>query len=118
MSKSNRSVLEEANAHIVAGNNEGFLALCTEDIVWTTVGDSTLTGKEAVRRWMKENYVEPPEFTVKNMVAEGDFVVAIGDITTRDKGGKAAQNAYSDVWRFSDGKMAELNAFVVKTGQD
>ena len=117
MSKSNKDVLEAANAQIVAGNNEGFLVMCTEDIVWTTVGESTLHGKSAVRAWMKEAYVDPPEFTVKNMVAEGDFVVALGDITARDKDGKSKQKAYSDVWRFRDGKMAELNAFVAKTGE-
>lgn len=117
MSKSNKDVLEEANAHIVAGNNEGFLSLCTEDIIWTAVGESTLNGKAAVREWMKKAYVEPPEFTVKHMVAEDDYVVALGDITSKDKAGQSTQNAYSDVWRFRDGKMAELNAFVVKTGE-
>jgi ketosteroid isomerase-like protein len=117
MSKSNKDVLEEGNAHIVAGNNEGFLALCTEDIVWTTVGESTLKGKQAVREWMQEAYVEPPEFTAKHMVAEGDYVVALGDITSKDKHGKPTQNAYSDVWRFHGGKMAELKAFVVQTSR-
>lgn len=116
MTESNKAVLEKANAAIVAGDNEGFLLLCTDDIVWTEVGESTLQGKQAVREWMKSAYAEPPEFTVKQMVAEGDFVVALGDIVANDADGRPRQNAYSDVWRFRDGKMAELNAFVIATG--
>jgi uncharacterized protein len=116
MSDSNKEVLRRANAEIVAGNHEGFLAHCAEDIVWNTVGDSRLQGKDTVRQWMKENYVEPPVFTVNEMIAEGDFVVALGEITAEDEDGNSTQNAYSDVWRFRDGKMAELNAYVVETG--
>ena len=88
MTESNKAVLENANAAIVAGDNEGFLALCTDDIVWTAVGESRLQGKQAVREWMKTAYAEPPEFTVKQMVAEGDFVVALGDIVANDANGR------------------------------
>ncbi len=116
MTESNKAILEKANAAIVAGDNEGFLALCTDDIVWTAVGESRLQGKQAVREWMKTAYAEPPEFTVKQMVAEGDFVVALGDIVATDANGRPQQNAYSAVWRFRDGKMVELKAFVVATG--
>lgn len=114
MSESNKAVLKNANAAIVEGDNEGFLLLCSEDIVWTTVGESTLKGKDAVRRWMETAYAEPPRFTVDRLIAEDDFVVALGHITATDEDGKATRNAYSDVWLFRDGIMAELNAFVVK----
>jgi uncharacterized protein len=115
MSERNKALLEEANAAIVKGNNEGFLAFCADDTEWTFVGDKTLKGKEAVRRWMATEYMEPPNFAVANMIAEGDFVVAIGDITTKDEDGKAAHSSYCDVWRFRGGKIVELRAFVIKT---
>lgn len=117
MSELNKSVLQQANAAVRAGDNEGFLAFCTDDIAWSTVGGATLHGKQAVREWMRREYVAPPEFTVQHLVADGDFVVALGDITGKDADGKPVRNAYSDVWRFRDGKMAELRAFVIETGQ-
>lgn len=113
MSELNKTVLQQANAAVTQGDNEGFLAFCTDDIVWSTVGGETLHGKEAVRAWMTREYVEPPEFTVQHLIAERDYVVAIGDITSKDEAGKPVRNKYSDVWRLRDGKLAELNAYVV-----
>jgi uncharacterized protein len=114
MPKTHKEILEQANAAIAQGDFDGFLALCTEDTVWKFEGDRTLRGKSAVREWMAVAYEEPPEFKVHRMIAEGDFVAALGEITLKDDEGKAVQHAYCDVWRFSDGKMAELQAFVVE----
>jgi ketosteroid isomerase-like protein len=116
MSERNKTTLEKANAAIAGGDIEGFLAFCADDLEWTMVGDQTLDGKEAVRRWMAKTYVEPPEFTVANLIAEGDFVVAHGAITTKDENGTSTHSSYCDVWRFRDGKMEALKAYVVETG--
>lgn len=64
---------------------------------------------------MAETYVEPPQFDVQLMIAEGDFVTATGKIAQKDKQGKVRQYAYCDVWRFEGAKMAELHAYVVET---
>jgi uncharacterized protein (TIGR02246 family) len=116
MSELNKSILQKANAAVSAGDNEGFLALCADDIVWSTVGGETLHGKDAVRASMQKEYVNPPEFSVHSLIAEDDWVVALGDITSTGADGKPVANAYSDVWRFRDGKMVELRAFVIPTG--
>ena len=113
MSKANKETLQRANAAITKGDFEGFLALCTEDTVWVFEGDRTLRGKAAVREWMKATYKQPPEFNVQRMIAEDEFVAAIGEITLQDEDGNTVENSYCDVWRFDDGKLAELHAFVV-----
>lgn len=114
MNLDNKDILQKANAAVTEGDNEGFLSLCTEDIRWDFVGDKTLTGKEAIRAYMKATYVEPPKFDVENLIAEGDFVSAIGKISMKDAAGKVIDYSYSDVWRFRDGKMAGLQAFVIE----
>jgi ketosteroid isomerase-like protein len=116
MLKDNKAILERANAAIANGDNEGFLSFCTENTEWTFVGDKTLHGKDAVRQWMKKAYAVPPKFLVENLIAEGDFLTAIGKIRMKDEDGKPADYSYCDVWRFREGKMVELNAFVIKTG--
>ena len=116
MAKSNKEILEQANAAISKGDFEGFLTLCTEDTEWTFEGDRTLKGKAAVRQWMKTAYREPPQFKVERMIAEGDFVAALGEISLKDAAGQTSQNTYCDVWRFRDGKLAELRAFVIERG--
>ena len=114
MSENHKATLEKANAAIVQGDIEGFLQFCTEDTKWTFVGDRTLSGKQAVRQWMESAYREPPRFKVHRMIAEGDFLTALGEITLKDENGKETRYAYSDVWRFREGKLAEVHAFVVE----
>lgn len=114
MSEQNKRVLEQANAAVARGDIEGFLAFCAEDTCWVFVGDRTLTGKDAVRQWMKATYLTPPENKVERLIAEGDFVIALGDIAVADKTGRVSRSAYCDVWRLADGKLAELRAFVVE----
>lgn len=117
MSEANKRVLQEANAAVSAGDNEGFLAHCVDDIVWSTVGGETLRGKEAVRAWMAKEYVRPPVFEVRELIADAGHVVALGDIESHDEAGKPVRNAYCDVWRLRDGKLAELRAFVIPTSE-
>jgi ketosteroid isomerase-like protein len=115
----NKHILEQANAAVVQGDHEAFLAFCTEDTVWTFLGDRTLRGKEAVRQWMAESYkVAPPQLKVHRMVEDGDFLTAVGEIVLADAGGQQSRHAYCDVWRLRNGKLAELHAFVVETDED
>jgi ketosteroid isomerase-like protein len=115
MSETNKAILEKANAAISQGDNEGFLSVCADDTEWTFVGDKTLSGKKAVRQWMATAYIEPPKFMVINLIAEGDFVTALGEIRMKDEEGKEILYSYCDVWRFRGGKIVELRAFVIKT---
>lgn len=121
MSMTHKTVLEQANAAIRAGDFEAFLEFCTDDTVWTFVGDRILRGKDAVRDYLTDAYRVLPRFSVHRMVAEGDVVTAIGEITLTDDQGQQTHHDYCDVWRLRDGQLAELQAFVIQTplaGQD
>lgn len=115
MNEVNKAILQKANALIMKGDNEGFLSFCTDDTKWVFIGDKTLQGKEDVRRYMATAYAEPPKFVVENLIAEGDFLTAIGTIKMKNEQGELVDYSYCDVWRFRDGKMAELNAYVIET---
>lgn len=114
MSERNKAVLMEANAAIDRGETEAFLSHCTDDLQWMAVGEMTMSGKEAVRRWMATAYLTPPKYTVDEIIAEGDSLVAIGEIMAKDKDGRTVPHLYCDVWRLRSGKLAELRAFVIK----
>jgi ketosteroid isomerase-like protein len=58
--------------------------------------------------------LEPPENRVADLIAEGDFVSAIGDLAMKGENGKPVHYSYCDVRRFRGGKMVELRAFVIK----
>lgn len=115
MSLDNKAILEKANTAIVNGDYEGFLSFCTEDTEWNFVGDRILQGKEAVRQYMAKAYVEPPKFKVENLIAEGEFLTALGQISMKNEDGEMIDYSYCDIWRLQDGKLAELKAFVIET---
>ncbi|KRD12391.1 ketosteroid isomerase [Flavobacterium sp. Root901] len=117
MSEQHKQILLKANQAVTEGNHEGFLAYCTDDVTWTFVGDQVLKGKEAIRKYMAETYLEPPVFNIETITAEGDFLAAVGKISLKDKDGQAVHYEYCDVWKFRDGLMAELKAFVIETGK-
>ncbi|MBD1919369.1 MULTISPECIES: nuclear transport factor 2 family protein [Cyanophyceae] len=114
MSENNKATLEAANAAIAQGNYEEFLSFCTGNMQWTFVGDKTLQGKESVRQRMAATYIEPPKFLVANLIAEDDFVTALGDIIMKNKDGKVAHYSYCDIWRFRGSEIVELKAFDIK----
>jgi uncharacterized protein len=113
MSMTHKDILIQANEAISRGDFEGFLVHCSDDTVWHFLGDQTLQGKEAVRHWMARTYREPPRFKVRQLIAEGQFVAALGEITLKDEKGRDTEFSYCDVWRFENDRMAELNAFVI-----
>ncbi len=113
MEHNNKEVLTKANALVSAGDNEGFLAFCTDDIIWDFVGDQRLEGKEAIRKYMDETYVSPPKFDIESIFSEGDRVGATGKISLADESGKMVTYDYCDLWHFRDGKMDHLKAFVI-----
>jgi uncharacterized protein len=115
MSAKNKEIVEKINAAFAENNMEGFLSFCADDVVWTIVGEKTVKGKDATRQWMASMDVGPPKFTVDNVIAEGDFVTAYGDMTMKDKDGKEASYSYCDIYRFRGDKIVELKSFVVKT---
>lgn len=114
VSETNKAILKQANSAIAAGDTEGFLVHCTEDTVWTFVGDRTLRGKAAVREYLAATYGKPPKFDYSDLIAEGDFVTALGEITITGKDGKETSYWYCDVWSVRGGKLDQLRAFVVE----
>lgn len=115
MSAKNKEIVEKVNASFAEGGVEGFLSHCADDVVWTMVGNKTTRGKNAIREWMASMDMETPKFTVDNIIADGDFVTAYGDMTMKEKDGKTVPYAYCDIYRFRDEKIVELNSFVIKT---
>lgn len=110
----NTAILHTANEFVSNGNYESFLAYCTTDTKWVFVGERILHGKEEVRAYMKEFYIEPPVFDVELAIEEGDFVTVTGNIRLKNKNGKYEHFNYCDIWRFENGKIAELKAFVIE----
>ncbi|HUE84788.1 MAG TPA: nuclear transport factor 2 family protein [Vicinamibacterales bacterium] len=114
MALSRKDVIEQVDAAFARNDIEGFLSFCDDDFVLTMVGSDPVKGKDAIRQWMASGPPEPPHFTANTVVAEGDFVTSIGDMTMTENG-TVVPYSYCDVWRFRGDKLVELRAFVIKT---
>lgn len=110
----NKTILEKAHESLRQGDIASFLSFCTEDTECVFVGHQILKGKGAVKRYLEETYTETTKFKIERMKEEGDFVVQVGEISFENKDGEVESYLASDLWRFKNGKMAELKAFVVK----
>ncbi|SFF22598.1 Ketosteroid isomerase-related protein [Pedobacter antarcticus] len=110
----NAMILHKANEFVKKGNYESFLAYCTQDTKWVFVGERILEGRDKVREYMKEFYLEPPVFTVEKTIEDGSYVTVTGEITLKAANGTYNHYDYCDVWRFENGKIAELKAFVIE----
>ena len=116
MGADRKAIVERINAGFAENNLEKVLSFCTEDFVWTMVGDTTVRGKDAIREWMASMNPEPPRFTIQRVVAEGDTVITQGDMVMTDgKNGKPHSYSFCDIYRFEGDRVAELTAFVVNT---
>lgn len=110
----NRALVERVNAAFRDNSVEGFLECCADDVEWTIVGHKAVKGKEAIRAWMGSGPSEPPQFSVAQVISEGDFAAAYGDMTMNEKDQPDVPYSFCDVYRFADGKIVELRSYVVK----
>ena len=110
----NATILHKANEFVKKGNYESFLVYCTKDTKWVFVGERILEGRDKVREYMKEFYLEPPVFTVEKTIEDGNYVTVTGEITLKAANGTYNHYDYCDIWRFENGKIAELKAFVIE----
>ena len=115
MAAKNKEIVNTANAAFADNNVEGFLALCANYVEWTMVGDRTVKGKDAIREFMSSMPTQPPTFTVNDVIAEGDVVMAHGNMKMDENGQKAVPYSYCDIYHFRGKQIDQLRTFVIKT---
>lgn len=116
MAANRKEIVQRINEGFADNNLEKVLSFCTDDLTWTMVGDSTVSGKDSIRKWMASMDPQPPQFTIQESVAEGDFVITRGNMRMPEKkNGPAIPYAFCDIYRFEGDKVAELTAFVIRT---
>ena len=109
VASTHKRVVEQANAAFARDEMEAFLELCTDNVEWTMVGESTVKGKRAIREWLKSMDPGTPKIKVERIVADDDTAVACGSFVMKD-----VPYDFCDVYRFEGDRIASLKAFVIK----
>jgi ketosteroid isomerase-like protein len=116
MAANRKEIVQRINDAFAENNMEKVLSFCTDDVTWTMVGDTTVRGKDPIRKWLASMNPQPPQLTIHHVVAEGDFVIARGDMMMQEqKDGPSIPYTFCDIYRFAGDKVAELTAFVIRT---
>lgn len=115
MSAKHKEIVSAISDAFGKNDMEGFLSHCTEDVVWTMVGEDVWKGKTAIRKAMASmGGGEPPQIKRLQIIAEGDSVADHGTMTMQEEG-KIKAYTYCDLYQFRDDKVAELTAFVMES---
>lgn len=117
----------EENKEIVrsfyeAGNRGDFDAcfdLISDDIVWTDIGSTALSGTYRGKADLMENLLGPLfgrlkagiSSSIDLLIGEGDYVVALTTGTAETTDGKPYNNRYCQVIRLDEGKFAEVTEY-------
>ena len=116
MPANRKEIVQRINEGFAENNLEKVLSYCTDDLTWTMVGDTSITGKESIRKWMASMNPQPPLFTIQQTIAESDSVVTRGDMLMQQKkDGPWVPYTFCDIYRFSGDMVAELITFVIRT---
>ena len=116
MAANRKEIVQRINEGFAENNLEKVLSFCTDDFTWTMVGDTTVRGKDPIRKWMASMDPQPPQFTIHQTIAEGDSVVTRGDMVMQEKpNGPSIPYTFCDIYRFAGDRVAELTAFVIRT---
>lgn len=116
MRESNKELIKKISEEVSKGNNEFFNDFVSDDIRWNIVGMPAIYGKEnfikAIQMLELGNF---PAMVIKNIIAEGDYVVVESTCSETDNSGKTFNPSYCDVYRFKEAKIQELTTYVVDT---
>jgi uncharacterized protein len=123
----NKDIAQTLYKHFGEGNVPAILKLVTDDIKWTCPGPTGILpyaqvyyGKEGVEEFFRLIYANKdfPAFEVKELIEEGNKVVALGHWDAKSK---KTGNPYSGDWAmafyFRDGKLCEHKEYYDTYGE-
>ena len=118
--ESNKQIVREAYAAISRGDVDGFMNRLADDVAWYFIGThrfaGTLQGKHAIMKQLFEPLGDALTATIaldlKQLIAEGDKVVAEMQGRSRRKDGKDYNNTYCIILTVHDGKIREMREYL------
>src|SRR5688500_17011729 len=121
MSEQNKAIVQQAYDNFKTGDIEGLLNLMSDDISWTLpdMEGVPFSGKRTGRAAVGEFFAsvgasqEVLTFEPRELIAEGDRVVALGNYSWRVKANdREFGGDFAHVWTIRDGKATEFQEYM------
>lgn len=101
------------------GDMDTCFGLLADDIVWTSIGTTAVSGTYSGKDRLMEDLLGPVfgelkagiSSVIDKMIAEDDFVMVQSRGTAETKDGRPYNNTYCHIMKFRDDKIVELTEF-------
>ena len=121
MNEDNKQVVKEVYSAFQRNNIPAILNCLTDDVQWFSIGPphviptaGTRYGRRQVEEYfsMFESLEEVETFTPQEFIAEGERVVAMGEMQSRIKPTNVrVKTPWVHIFRFRQGKISEFRSF-------
>jgi len=117
----NKQLLQDIYAQISKGNLQPLLDSMADDIQWTIIGSTALSGTSRGKQEVIDKLLRPIRarladgpivFQPDRFIAEGEYVVMQASGRATALSGKPYNNTYCIVCRIVDGKVKEMIDYV------
>jgi uncharacterized protein len=117
----NKQLLQDIYAEISRGNPQLLLDSMADDIEWTIIGSTALSGTSHGKQEVIDKLLKPLRarladgpivFQPERFIAEGEYVVMQAHGRATALSGKPYNNTYCIVCRIVDGKLKEMIDYV------
>ncbi len=116
----NKKLVQDAFAAWEGGDGTAFFRILADEVRWTVSGSSPVSATYTSKQEFLEKAVRPLSErlagnikpTLRNIIAEGDWVVVQWEGEATSKSGRPYNNSYCWVMRVRDGKVQEGTAYI------
>jgi ketosteroid isomerase-like protein len=116
----NRDLLRHVYAQVSRGDAQPLLDALADDIEWTIIDTTPLSGTfvgrqqviDGLLRPLSARLAGPVRFAVDRFIAEGDDVVMLARAEATTVSGKPYNNTYCIVATFADGRIRRMTDYV------
>ena len=121
METTNKQLLRHVYAEISKGNVQPLLDSLADDVEWTIIGSTALSGTSRGKQEVIDNLLKPIRarladgpimFQPERFIAEGEYVVMQAHGRATALSGKPYNNTYCIVCRIVDGKVKEMVDYI------
>jgi ketosteroid isomerase-like protein len=121
METANKQLLRHVYAEISKGNVQPLLDSLADDVEWTIIGSTALSGTSRGKQEVIDKLLKPIRarladgpivFQPERFIAEGEYVVMQAKGRATALSGKPYNNTYCIVCRIVDGKVKEMVDYI------
>ena len=121
METTNKQLLRHVYAEISKGNVQPLLDSLADDVEWTIIGSTALSGTSRGKQQVIDKLLKPIRarladgpivFQPERFIAEGEYVVMQAQGRATALSGKPYNNTYCIVCRIVDGKVKEMVDYI------